>query len=49
MKVKVISDFNDKYTNKLRKKGDEIEISKKRFQELEKAGKFVAKVEEKED
>jgi hypothetical protein len=34
MKVKVISVFRDKYTNKFHRVGDEIEVSKERYKEI---------------
>ena len=34
MKVKVIKDFRDKYTKKLHKTGEELEITKERYEEI---------------
>jgi hypothetical protein len=34
MKVRVISPFRDKYTFKLHKVGDELEVSKERYNEI---------------
>lgn len=34
MKVKVIKDFRDKYTKKLHKAGEELEITKERYEEI---------------
>lgn len=50
MKVRVINPFNDAHTKKYRNIGDEMEISKERYEEIKKAGKYVVEVraEEKE-
>lgn len=45
MKARVIMPFNDKETGKLRKVGEEIEVTPTRFKEIRKAGNFVAKVD----
>jgi hypothetical protein len=34
MKVKVISSFRDKYTYKFHKVGDELDVSKERYEEI---------------
>ena len=44
MKVKVIETFRDKYTNKVYKINDEIEITEERFKEINKEYKYVEKV-----
>lgn len=41
MKAKVLKKFRDKNTGKIHKKNDVITISKERFEEILKAGKFV--------
>ena len=46
MKVKVIRDFIDKYTHKLRRVGEEMEIDEKRFKEIQSVGNLVVKTEE---
>jgi len=47
MKVKVIKDFRDKYTKKLHKTGEELEITKERYEEINSTahGILVEKVE----
>lgn len=50
MKVKVIQNFIDKETGKLRKKGDEFTCTKKRYAEIASVGEFVEEIKEpKED
>lgn len=46
MKAKVLITFNDKYTGKQYKKGDVIEVTAKRFNEITSKGKFIQLVEE---
>lgn len=46
MKAKVLIPFKDKETKKAYKKGDIIEISEKRFNEINKQGKFLELVKE---
>lgn len=46
MKAKVVIPFNDKYTGKEYKKGDVIEVTAKRFNEITNKGKFIQLVEE---
>lgn len=48
MKVKVISPFEDKVTKKYRNIGEEFEVSKERYEDIRKAGKFVAEVKPEE-
>lgn len=50
MKVRVINPFNDAHTKKYHNIGEEMEISKERYEEIKKAGKYVVEVraEEKE-
>jgi hypothetical protein len=47
VKVKVLHDFTDKITNKRRKKDEIIDITEKRFKEINSAGfgKLVNEVE----
>lgn len=47
MKVRVIRTFRDKHTNEIRRKGQEIEVTKERLDELLSAalGPFVERVE----
>lgn len=47
MKVKVLKEFRDKYSGKLYKAGDIIEVSAERFGEIQTVGNLVEKVEEK--
>ena len=42
MKVKVKSIFKDKYTNKIYKLNDELEVTDKRYEEIK---KYVEKIE----
>ena len=44
MKVKVIEIFRDKYTNKVYKLNDEIEITEKRFKEINEEHNYVEKL-----
>lgn len=46
MKAKVLISFRDKETKKECKKGDVIEITEKRFNEIRKAGKLVEEIKE---
>ncbi len=46
MKVKVIEIFRDKYTNKVYKLNDEIEITEERFKEINQKHKYVEKIVE---
>jgi len=47
MKVQVIHEFIDIHTRKLHPEGEILTISKARYAEIQKAGKFVIPVEEK--
>lgn len=49
MRVKVIKDFRDKYTKKLHKAGEELEITKERYEEINSTahGIFVKEIPEK--
>lgn len=44
MKVKVTRRFRDKYTGEVYKKGDCIEITEERYNEIMSVGKFVFKI-----
>lgn len=46
MKAKVIIPFNDKYTGKEHKKGDVIEVTAARFNEIQRKGNYVEAVDE---
>lgn len=46
MKVKVLKRFKDKHTGKIHEKGKTITVTKERFDEILKVGKFVEKIEE---
>ena len=46
MKAKVLIPFKDKETKKAHKKGDVVELSSKRFNEIIKQGRFVELVED---
>lgn len=46
MKVKVIEVFRDKYTNKVYKLNDDIEVTEERFKEINQEHKYVEKVVE---
>lgn len=46
MKVKVLKDFNDKYTGKRHKKDDILTVSKERFEEILTVDKLVEEVVE---
>jgi hypothetical protein len=46
MKVVVLIPFCDKYTGKNYKKGDIIEVTAKRFNEIVAKGKYIQPVEE---
>lgn len=46
MKVKVLIPFCDKHTGKRYKKGDVIDITAKRFNEIAQKGNYVQPVEE---
>ena len=48
MKVIVLIPFCDKYNGKTYKKGDTIEVTAKRFNEIVAKGKYIQLVEEKE-
>ena len=43
MKVKVVSIFTDKYTKKTYKLGDEIEVTKDRYKEIEQYVEIIKK------
>lgn len=47
MKAKVLQEFRDKYSGKLHKVGDVIEVSAERFEEILTVGNLVAEVKEK--
>lgn len=49
MKVKVIKRFKDKNTGKLYRAGDVIEVTKKRFAEIQKVGSLVEAVPNEEE
>ena len=44
VRVRVLITFRDKYTQAIRKKGDELEITTERLAELTKPKKYVQKV-----
>lgn len=44
MKVKVIKEFVDKYSNELHKVGSKFECDEKRLKEIERAGAYVVPV-----
>lgn len=46
IKVKVLIPFNDKYTGKQYKKGDTLEMTAKRINEINRTGSFIELVEE---
>lgn len=46
MKVKVIEVFRDKYTNKVYKLNDDIEVTEERFKEINQEHKYVEKIVE---
>ena len=46
MKAKVLTKFIDKHTGEIHKAGDEITISKERFEEILTVGAFVEEVVE---
>lgn len=46
MKVKVIEVFRDKYTNKVYKLNDDIEVTEERFKEINQEYKYVEKIVE---
>lgn len=46
MKVKVLIPFYDKETKKTHKKGDVLDITAKRFNEIAEKGKYVQPVDE---
>ncbi len=46
IKVKVIIPFNDKNTGKEYKKGDVVEMSAKRINEINSKGRYIVLVEE---
>ena len=46
MKAKVLIPFKDKETKKVRKKGDIIDVTAKRFNEITKAGRYIEAVED---
>lgn len=48
MKAKVLIPFKDKETKKAYKKGDIIDVTAKRFNEITSKGKFIQLVEEDE-
>lgn len=48
MKVKVISEFKDKYTETLHKIGDELEMPAERINEILKVGRFIEVMEQTE-
>ena len=46
MKAKVLIPFRDKYTKKVYKKGDIIDVTVKRFNEIATKGNYIQLVEE---
>ena len=44
MKVKVTRKFRDKYTGELHKKGDLLEVTEERYNEIMSVGKFLFKI-----
>ena len=46
MKVKVLIPFRDKVTKKIHKKGDVIEVTVKRFNEITAKGRYIQLIEE---
>lgn len=46
MKVKVLIPFRDKETKKTHKKGDIIDVTAKRFNEITAKGKYIQPVED---
>ncbi len=46
MKVKVIEVFRDKYTNKVYKLNDDIEVTEERFKEINEENNYVEKIVE---
>ena len=44
MKVKVIEVFRDKYTNKVYKLNDDIEVTEERFKEINEKNNYVEKI-----
>lgn len=46
MKVKVTTEFTDKYTGELHRVGDEMEVSVQRVNEILSVGAFITIVEE---
>ena len=46
IKVKVLIPFNDKYTGKQCKKGEILELTAKRINEINRKGSFIELVEE---
>ncbi len=46
MKVKVLKKFRDKHNGKVYKVGEVLDITKKRFDEIQKVGKLVEEVKE---
>ena len=49
MRVKVVKRFMDKHKRTVHEVGDEITISKERFEEIEAAGRYVEPLEDGED
>lgn len=47
MKVKVIESFHDFHGGTLHRRGEVMEVTKARYNEIQKAGKYVVPVEEK--
>jgi len=48
MKVKVIMPFKDKGSGKVRNIGEIFDVTKERFEEIKKAGRFVVEVKQEE-
>lgn len=46
MKVKIIEVFRDKYTNKVYKLNDDIEVTEERFKEINEKHNYVEKIVE---
>lgn len=46
MKLKVVREFLDRYTKKLHKVGEEFEADEKRFNEIQRVGNLVERVDD---
>lgn len=49
MKVKVTRKFNDRHTNVLHRRGDVLEISQERYEEIMRVGAFVMQIAQDDD